>query len=248
MFLTISFIMDKVLYTSAASASIHNFVNVPLLCAILGDDRSWPGRFSVREEKRVVGDVSFEEVCMKAGEGVGIVWEFKSVFGAFRECMGNGVGAVMSRHKFGYPCFAFSFVILAAIFGGEHDKVTNLIDIFWCSVFIGMVGLADLGSKEIVLCLLNIKGDPGDDFMCSCLFSSCIFSEGNERRNDAGRSPSLQLEARETSGCIHGIHNGKSYVGEFGQPSLLVVINMVPDGLVHGLVGSFTTTISFGMV
>ena len=216
MFLTIPFITYKVLYTSTASASVHNFINVLLLGAILGDNRSWLGRFSVREEEQVIWNVSFEEVCMKAGEGVGIVWEFKSVFRAFRECVGNGVGAVMSRHKFGYPCFAFSFVISAVIFSGEHDKVTNLIDVFWCPVFIGMVGLTDLGSKEIVLCLLNIEDDLGDDVMCSCLLSSCIFGEGDERRNDVGRSPGLQLEAGETSGCIHGIHNGKLHMGEFG--------------------------------
>ena len=62
----------------------------------------------------------------------------------------------MSWHKFGDSCFAFAFVIAAAIFSGEHDKVADLVDILWCPVLIGMVCLVDFGSKEVVLCLLNV--------------------------------------------------------------------------------------------
>ena len=72
MFLTIPFIMDKILYTSATLVSIHNFVNVPLLGAILGDDRLWLGRFWVRKEEWVIWNVSFEEVCMKLGKVLGL--------------------------------------------------------------------------------------------------------------------------------------------------------------------------------
>ena len=67
-------------------------ITVPLLGVILGDNRLWLGGFSVREEEQVVGNVSFEEVCMKTRESVGIVQKFQSVFRVFRECVGNGVG------------------------------------------------------------------------------------------------------------------------------------------------------------
>ena len=43
MFLSISFIMYKVLYAVALPLGIYNFVNVPLLSAILSDYRSWSG-------------------------------------------------------------------------------------------------------------------------------------------------------------------------------------------------------------
>jgi hypothetical protein len=59
MFLSISFITDKVLYPPAMSASIHNFVDVPLLSAIFSDNGPWPGWLTVREEEWVVWDVSF---------------------------------------------------------------------------------------------------------------------------------------------------------------------------------------------
>jgi hypothetical protein len=58
-FLPLSVIMDKVLYTPATSACIHDFVNVPFLSAVFSDDRPWPGRLTVREEEWVVWDVSF---------------------------------------------------------------------------------------------------------------------------------------------------------------------------------------------
>ena len=40
----------------------------------------------------------------------------------------------------------------------------------------------------------------------------------------------------------------KPYPGEFGQPSLLVVVNMVLNGLVDGFVCLFTVAVSFRMV
>jgi hypothetical protein len=88
------------------------------------------------------------------------------------------VGAIMSWHKFGNPCFAFASVVAAAVFSGEHDKVPNLINILWCLVFIGMVCLVDFGREEVVLCFLNIKVDSCDDVMCSYLISGSIFSRG----------------------------------------------------------------------
>jgi hypothetical protein len=42
-------------------------------------------------------------------------------------------------HEFGDLCFAFAFIVAAAVFGGEHDKVSNLIDVLWCPVLIGVV-------------------------------------------------------------------------------------------------------------
>ena len=73
MLLPISFIADKVLYTPATAACIYNFVNVPLLCAVFGDNRMWLGWFLVREKEWVIGDISLQKVCMKAREGSGFV-------------------------------------------------------------------------------------------------------------------------------------------------------------------------------
>ena len=122
----------------------------------------------------------------------------------------------MTRHEFSNLCFAFVFVVAAAIFGGKHDKVTNLINIFWCLVFIGVVCLADFSSKEVVLCFLNIKVDLGDGVVCSCLLSGSIFSKGHNGRNDAWGSAGFELEPRETGGYIDGVHDSKSYTREFG--------------------------------
>ena len=90
----------------------------------------------------------------------------------------------MLWHEFGNPCLAFAFVVVVAVFGGEHSKVTNLIDILWCLVFIGMVCLVDFHSKEVVLCFLNIEIDTCNDFMCSDLLSGCMFSKGDNWWND----------------------------------------------------------------
>ena len=58
--------------------------------------------------------------------------------------MSDCVGTIMMRHEFSDLCFAFAVVVAAAIFGGKHDKVTNLINIHWCPVFIGIVCLVDI--------------------------------------------------------------------------------------------------------
>ena len=73
MLLPIFFIADKVLYTPATVARIYNFVDVPLLCAIFSDNRMWPGWFLVREKEWVIGNISLQEVCMEAREGIGVV-------------------------------------------------------------------------------------------------------------------------------------------------------------------------------
>lgn len=73
MFSPVAFVAYEVLYPTAAAAGIHNLVNVPLLSAVFGDDRPWAGRFPVREEEGVVRDVSLQQVCVEAGEGVGVV-------------------------------------------------------------------------------------------------------------------------------------------------------------------------------
>jgi hypothetical protein len=72
-FSPIAFIADEVLYASATAAGIYNFVNVPLLSAVFGDNRPWAGRFPVREEEGVIGDVSLQQMCVEAGEGVRVV-------------------------------------------------------------------------------------------------------------------------------------------------------------------------------
>ena len=132
------------------------------------------------------------------------------------EGVGDCVGTIMTRHEFSDSCFAFVFVVAAVIFGGKHDKVANLINLLWCLVSIGMVCLVDFSSKEVVLCFLNVKVDSCNDVVCSCLLSGSIFSEGHNRRNDVWGSASFELEPRETSGCIDGVHDSKSYIGEFG--------------------------------
>ena len=69
------------------------------------------------------------------------------------------------------------------------------------------------------------------------------------KQQDYARGPScLQLEARKASRCVHHIHNGEPNAWEFGQPSLLVVVNMVSDSLVDGFVCPFTATIGFKVV
>ena len=130
--------------------------------------------------------------------------------------MSDCVGTIMMRHEFSDLCFAFVFVVVAAIFSGKHDKVINLINILQCPVFIGVVCLVDFSSKEVVQCFLNIEVDLGDDVVCSCLLSSSIFGKGHNRRNDAWGLASFELEPRETGGCIDGVHDSKSYAREFG--------------------------------
>ena len=130
--------------------------------------------------------------------------------------MSDCVGTIMVRHEFGNLCFAFAFVVAAVVVSGKHDKVTDLINIFRCPVFIGVVCLADFCSKEVVLCFLNIKVHLCDDIMCSCLLSGSIFGEGHNWRNDAWGSAGFELEPGETSGCIDGVHDSKSYTREFG--------------------------------
>ena len=48
--------------------------------------------------------------------------------------MCDGVGTVVSWYEFGYMSFSFAFVVLAVVLCVEHDKVTNLVHVFWCSV------------------------------------------------------------------------------------------------------------------
>ena len=60
MVFAISFVADKVLYATSMLVSIYDFINVPLLNAILSNDGSRLGKFMIREEEGVIGDVSFE--------------------------------------------------------------------------------------------------------------------------------------------------------------------------------------------
>ena len=83
--------------------------------------------------------------------------------------MCNGVGAVISWHEFGNMGFSVVFAVAAAIFSGKHNEVTNLINVFWCMVFVGMVSLTDFGGKEVVLCLLDIECNPCYYFMSGSL-------------------------------------------------------------------------------
>ena len=101
------------------------------------------------------------------------------------EGVGDGVGPIMLWHEFGNLCLAFAFVGVAAVFGGEHNKVTDLIDILRCPVFISMIFLADFRSKEVVLCFVNIEIARCDDLMCGDLLSGCMFSKGDNWWNDA---------------------------------------------------------------
>ena len=70
--------------------------------------------------------------------------------------------------------FAFAFVIVLAIFRGEHNKVANGVGLFRCMMLIRMVSLSDFGGKEVVLCLLDIEGDTCDDVVGSDLFHGGI--------------------------------------------------------------------------
>ena len=77
--------------------------------------------------------------------------------------------------------FSFVFVVAAAIFSGKHDEVTNLVNVFWCMVFVGMVCLTDFGGEEVVLCLLYIERDPCYSLVSSGLFGSGICGERDNR-------------------------------------------------------------------
>ena len=70
--------------------------------------------------------------------------------------------------------FSLAFVVAAAVFGGEHHKVTDLINFFWCTVFVGMVCLLDFCCKEVVLSLLDVECNTGHNFVGRGLFSGGI--------------------------------------------------------------------------
>jgi len=53
--------VDKVLNSSPMPSGIHNFVDVPLLGAVFGDNWPWSDLFTVGEEEGVVWDVSFQQ-------------------------------------------------------------------------------------------------------------------------------------------------------------------------------------------
>ena len=88
--------------------------------------------------------------------------------------MCDGVGAVILWHEFGYVGFSLVFVVAATVFGGEHYKVADLVNIFWCTMIIGMVCLLDFCSKEVVLSLLDIECNTGHNFVGCGLFSGGI--------------------------------------------------------------------------
>ena len=98
------------------------------------------------------------------------------------------------------------------------------------------------------MCFLYIDSNMLYNVVYSDLLSGGIDRSWCNKQDYAGGLPSLQLEAREPSGGICSVHYGKSYMGELGQPSFLVVINVVSDGLVHGFVCLFTASISLGVV
>ena len=74
MFSSVFFIAYEGLYAAALLVGIHYFVNVSLLCAVLSDYWLWLGWFVVRKEEWVIWDIPFQQVCMKTGEGVQVVW------------------------------------------------------------------------------------------------------------------------------------------------------------------------------
>ena len=113
--------------------------------------------------------------------------------------MCNSVGTIIPWHKFGYMGFSFTFVVAAVVFGGKHYKVTYFVNIFWCTVFVGVVCLTDFGSKEVVLSLLHINCDMGYDLVSSGLFSSSVCAEQNYQWDYPQGPACLQLEAREAS-------------------------------------------------
>lgn len=146
MFFAISSPAHKVLHASSAGSGVDNLLDHPFLGAVFCDDGSGSCRFAVREKRGVVGNVSFEEAGVEAGEGLGVVGQFEGVLGAFWECFGDEVRAVVSGHEFGDPAGAFVFVATSAVFGTEHDQIAFVVDIFRRTMFVGMVGLSNLGS------------------------------------------------------------------------------------------------------
>jgi hypothetical protein len=60
MLFPVSFVMDKVLYSSPTPAGVHNFVDVPLLSAVFSNDGPRSGQLVIREEEGVVRDVPLQ--------------------------------------------------------------------------------------------------------------------------------------------------------------------------------------------
>jgi hypothetical protein len=68
-------------------------------------------------------------------------------------------------------------VIVVAVLGGKHHEVANLVNVSWCTVFIGMICLADFSCEEVVLSLLDVKCDSGHNLMSCGLFCVSICAE-----------------------------------------------------------------------
>ena len=88
--------------------------------------------------------------------------------------MRDGVRTVILWHEFGHRSFSFAFVVAVVVLSEEHHKVSNLVNIVWGAVFVGVVCLTDFGSKKVVLSLLDIKGDVGYDLVSHGLFTGSI--------------------------------------------------------------------------
>ena len=115
-------------------------------------------------------------------------------------------------------------------------------------MFVGMISLSNFGRKQVILGFLDIELQLCDNLSC-IHFSSGFRSRGwGERWDNTRGSPSLQVEGGETCGGINCVHNGEADSGKLGKPTLLVVVDMVTDGLVEGFVCAFTCAVRLGVI
>lgn len=104
----------------------------------------------------VIGSEGLEEAGVESRERLVVVREAECVFQLLRVGLDNCVGAVPPWHEFCNMFSALAFVVVSSVGCGEHDKVTCFIYHLLAMVFVSMIGLADLGCSQHVLCLLHI--------------------------------------------------------------------------------------------
>lgn len=58
----------------------------------------------------------------------------------------------------------------------------------------------------------------------------------------------MQLERGKSSTGIHRVHDVEVHTGQCAHPTLVIPINIVPQALIDGFVGTFACTIHFQMI
>ena len=91
------------------------------------------------------GQVFYTQGVVQVAFSLKLILELVLASGPITGKVCDGVGTMVPWNKFGYTGFSFAFLVVAAVFGGKHHKVADLINVFWCAMFVGMVCLMDFG-------------------------------------------------------------------------------------------------------